>query len=100
MLSQKNVMGMNAGSSISESRNALKGDNMSVKNVYAQIVSFENLLQAEKDAELERDMKMSSLHSGATWKIIYIRYPKNLNAIIIHQTYTIIFMCMSRNCGK
>lgn len=50
MLSQKNVMGMNAGSSISESRNALKGDNMSVKNVYAQIVSFENLLQAEKDA--------------------------------------------------
>ena len=50
MLSQKNVMGMNAGSSISESRNALKGDNMSIKNVYAQIVSFDNLLQAEKDA--------------------------------------------------
>lgn len=57
---KKNVMGMNAGSSISESRNALKGDNMSIKNVYAQIVSFDNLLQAEKDARAGKDMKMSS----------------------------------------
>lgn len=41
---------MNAGSSYSESRNALKGDNMSIKNVYSEIISFENLLKAEKDA--------------------------------------------------
>lgn len=60
MLSQKNVMGMNAGSSISESRNALKGDNMSIKNVYAQIVSFDNLLQAEKDARAGKRYEMSS----------------------------------------
>lgn len=53
-----------------------------------------------KMPEQEKDMKMSSLHSGGTWKTIYIRYPKNLNAIIIRQTYTIIFMCMSQNCEK
>ena len=89
---------MNAGSSISESRNALKGDNMSIKNVYAQIVSFDNLLQAEKDARAGKRYENEQL---AFWgKTIYIRYPKNLNAIIIRQTYTIIFMCMSQNCEK
>lgn len=91
---------MNAGSSISESRNALKGDNMSIKNVYAQIVSLIICYRLRKMPEQEKDMKMSSLHSGGTWKTIYIRYPKNLNAIIIRQTYTIIFMCMSQNCEK
>lgn len=48
-------MGMNAGSSYSESRNALKGDNMSIKNVYSEIISFENLLKAEKDARAISD---------------------------------------------
>lgn len=50
-LAKKNMC-MNADSNVRthEFRNALKGDNMSIKNVYSKIVSFENLLQAEKDS--------------------------------------------------
>ena len=51
MRKQKNVMGMNAGSRVNlhEPRNALKGDNMSIKNLFGKISSFENILIAEKD---------------------------------------------------
>lgn len=90
MLSQKNVMGMNAGSSISESRNALKGDNMSIKNVYAQIVSFDNLLQAEKDARAGKRYENEQLAFWGNLEDNIHSISENLNAIIIRQTYTII----------
>ena len=54
-LAKKNMC-MNADSNVRkhEFRNALKGDNMSIKNIYSKIISFENLLQAEKDSRAGR----------------------------------------------
>ena len=47
-------------------------------------------------------MELQKLHYDVADGIatITMDYPKNLNAIIIRQTYTIIFMCMSQNCEK
>ena len=63
---------MNAGSRVNlhEPRNALKGDNMSIKNLFGKISSFENILIAEKDVRVQALVSNEMVHSTAEIHLI------------------------------
>ena len=68
-------MGTNAGSNESEPRNDSYEDNMSIKNVYPEISSFEGILQAEKDVRAGKRFTAEKLE-------FFRNYEDNLHYIV------------------
>lgn len=63
---------------------------MSIKNIYTEITSFENLLQAEKDSRAGKRYETEQLQFWGDLEI-------DCELMNIRQIYTTIFMYMNQN---